>query len=1302
MASYEEYQHKVWLGMVEPTEGLVVSTPVLVEQQVTPTPQRELHATFKDGLVERDGDVAIADAEVFFRDVLGWRDDAVLRGADIPASLTHRVPEGRQTLVPTLARRVLAGPPNAPSPLLVGVLPLWTPFEVPETVTGDWHYPPQYKFERLLRSVHVSTGVLTNGKVVRLMYAPHSESTGWIDFRVGDMATSDGRVIFDAMVMLLGEERLSGVPEAEQLPAILRASRDRQADVTTQLANQVLDALGILLQGFDQADKRDARAVFEQARRLDDGHTVYRGLLTVLLRLVFILYAEDHKILPVDHPIYQQHMGVLGLWAKLLDDASRFPDTMHQRFGAWSQLLVLFRTLFEGMDHGDLRIPARYGGLFDPSRFRFLEGALDDDGHESTVDARTRRVPPSVDDGTVYSVLERLLVLDGQRLSYKALDVEQIGSVYERLMGYSVVRALTPAVCLKPERVWVEVEDLHGKNTKALEGWLKSEVMLPNRAAGALAKALSEARAAAGSDRDAQDAALLEALGSEQVRGSSPVGPGHVVLQPGTERRRTSSHYTPRTLTGPIVRKTLDPLIACLGDHPTAAQLLNLRICDAAVGSGAFLVEACRYLANHVEAAWVREGVSAAGSGVNAETLGTTDLNLKARRRVAQTCLYGVDKNEMAMELARLSLWLVTLAPDLPFTFVDHAIRHGDSLLGLSVDQIRHFHWKPKRKHRDMFLELLLKDTIESALEERQAIVRVSSDSPQDMAEKRRALARAEDATQRLRLVGDLVLRAFLGAGSDKARNAELLRCEEQVREWLESGGAPPDELRGMQAEFRRESPAFHWELEFPEIFLDPERREVVGSEGVAKFDAFVGNPPFAGKNGITETGGPNYLVWLQTLHAGAHGNADLSAHFFLRVSALLGEHGALGLIATNTIAQGDTRTTGLQTLLGAGMQIFDATENLKWPGEAAVTVSVVHMAKGAPAALPGLSRQLNEVEVEVINSRLKPRPERPDPVKLAANAGLSFQGSIVLGMGFVLTPEERDELVGKDPRNGERIFPYLGGKEVNTSPTHDFHRYVINFGQMSLEEAEAWPDLVAIVREKAKPERDKLKNNADGRRRKQYWWQFGRYTPALFEAVEPLERCLVTSRVSKHLCFSFQPVGRVFAESLYVFIVSDFAHFAVLQSRVHEAWVRLLTSSMKTDLRYAASDCFETFPIPENGDTLALQDVMPHGEQLYAARQAYMIANDLGLTETYNRMKNADCTDGDICELRRLHERVDRGVLDAYGWFDLQVPAYTRENDADDSEAFVSGDRLQAFNEEVVDRLMALNATRAAEEVDG
>jgi len=400
-----------------------------------------------------------------------------------------------------------------------------------------------------------------------------------------------------------------------------------------------------------------------------------------------------------------------------------------------------------------------------------------------------------------------------------------------------------------------------------------------------------------------------------------------------------------------------------------------------------------------------------------------------------------------------------------------------------------------------------------------------------------------------------------------------------------------------------------------------------------------------------------------------------------------------MGFVASNTIAQGDTRSTGLARLVHEGGVIYDATRSIAWSsmadgGRSNISFSVVLIAKGSTTSRLG-SLCLDGVRAMVMNSRLGAGVERHEAVRLAANAGASFRGSVIYGQGLTLTFEERGALVRANKKDAEVIFPYIGGEEVNTSPTQDFDRYVINFGTMELEEAERWPDLLAIVREKVKPERDK--NNREIRKR--YWWRFGERAPALYDAIGSVNQCLVNSQVSKHLVFAFQPTGRVFSHTLYVYPFEDYAHFAVLQSRVHEPWARLLSSTMRNDLRYAASDCFETFPFPRNAALAARSNLESAGKALYEPRAKYMVETQQGLTQTYNKLKDPHCADARIVELRRLHEAMDGAVLDAYGWMDLVVPPY--ETPAIDEEQRA----LERFRDKVIDRLFALNAERADDE---
>lgn len=1296
--------HAEWLGMVQPSEGLTLSIPVLVDAQIMERQPADLRTAFRDHCPEGK----ITDLPAFFEEILdlelGRHFDV---GDDLPDDLALYVTEGRQTLTPTWGLRgqspralpegasaaEIAGAPYA---ALLWDLPPGLPLDTRETTTGDWDYPPGAKFDRLLRACGVPVGLLTNRRVIRLIYAPKGQSSGWIDFRIADMIDPAGAPILDAFIVLLRAERWLSVASEETLPGLMAQSRDRQANVTNALAEQVFEALQALLQGFDRANDRDPARPLDAAFHDDD---LYGGLLTVMLRLVFLLYAEEHGLLPVEHPLYAQHLSVIDLYERLVEDEGLHPDEMDQRFGAWPRLLATFRAVYFGVawqpnpdsKQPALHLPARSGGLFDPDRHPWLEGRplIGAASLDPTQNGQIRT--PAIDDGTLLAVLKGLIVIEGQRLSYKALDVEQIGSVYERLMGYSVVRVPGTAARLKPSGVWLSGEEILAQPASGRPGWLQAELGLSRGKSKTLASAL----------RDLEDtaegaAAALEILVEHagQKRNQPLAQAGEMVLQPGAERRRTSSHYTPRTLSAPIVARTLEPLLRCLGEAPTADQILSLKICDPAMGSGAFLVEACRYLAEQVVAAWTLHQATP-------PDVGALEPALHARRLVAQRCLYGVDKNPFAVDLARISMWLITLARDLPFTFVDHALRHGDSLVGLSLDQIRAFHWDPpvdtrkgKKKAKKAaesgqvvmgFLKNAIDRALDDTVEIREQILALADST--DTAHKLDLLDQAEYLTDRVRDLADACVGAFFAHEKPADREKERQRRHSLVERWLsdensDEGVAAGLEIQALAADLRATLPTFHWMLEFPEVFY-LERPDPLAPEetGVAWMDAFIGNPPFLGGRRIRSELGDGYTEWLGSYFKCSK-NADISAHFFTRANHLLGPHGTLGLIATNTIAQGDTREAGLARLVAAdNALIYDATTHMSWPGDAAVTVSVVHMAKGEAIAAVEIKR-LDGQSVSHINSQLQPKSERPNALSLNANTGLSFQGAVLVGTGFTLTPEERVALITQNPLNAELIYPYLGGQEVNSSPTQSHSRYVINFGEMPLDEAEKWPDLINIIRERVKPARDQVRREAH----KKYWWHFGDKRPALFSAIKPLDRCLVNSQVSKHLLFAWQPTDRVFGHALYVYPLTSDTAFAILQSRVHEYWARLLSSSLEDRLRYAPSDCFSTFPFPEDMTQPALNAA---GEALYSARAAYMVAQDQGLTPTYNQLKDPGCTTPEIQQLRRLHEAMDRAVLAAYGWADIEVPPYGIASEA----------QTQAFEDEVIDRLFVLNGERAKTE---
>ncbi|MDA7858633.1 N-6 DNA methylase, partial [Mariniblastus sp.] len=843
----EEFFHEKWLGMVQTdSDGLVVAKPVLLEaacmNRQPPETQEKLRELCPPG--PDDGPRHIADIMSMFVELFDFDHDLFDSGPDIPDEVALYAPEGPQTIVPTfgiLRQNEPAPQQGADSPASAAaskyVALIWDvteiegqhnpgvirlPLDKPEETTGKWSYPAAAKFDRLLRHCKVPVGILTNRQVIRLVYAPHGESSGHITFRIDDMCTVGGRPILDAMIMLLCANQWFGVSDENSLPSLLRRSREYQGTVTEDLAEQVFSGLETLLKGFQTAAERDHSGLLNEALERDKDH-LYCGLLTVMLRLVFILYAEDRTLLPVDHPLYAKQMSLLGLFERLQSDHGNYPDSMNNRFGAWGHIISLSRAIYLGVEHDDFHIPPRQGDLFDPHTYPFLEGWTGPNAPIVQQSARAAVRVPTVDDGTVFALLKSLLIFNGQRLSYRTLDVEQIGSVYEALMGYQVAALESPAVAIKIKgkkgaaKYWVEPETVLSRPAGQRVKWLKDECGFDKPVATKIKNALAKAEKECPGDLDAALESLLPlAAGNRKNVHEQQANVGQYVLQPGSERRRSGTQYTPRSLTEPIVRKTLEPLIKCLGEEPTADQLLELKICDPAMGSGAFLVECCRQLADEVVAAWGRVG--------DVEEIASTcpngDVVAHARRLVAQQCLYGVDKNHMAVQLSKLSLWLFTLARELPFTFLDHSFRHGDSLVGLNLQQVQAFHWKPD--HQVSFLEPEIRRALDEVVSIRQEIHQLAGDStPEGQQLKAQRLFDANDATEKIRKIADVCVGAFFSESKDKARLEEKVLREDCVRQYLAGDEKATRRINEWQLEIRNQHSPFHWWLEFPEVFYE-------------------------------------------------------------------------------------------------------------------------------------------------------------------------------------------------------------------------------------------------------------------------------------------------------------------------------------------------------------------------------------------------------------------------------------------------------------------------------------------------
>jgi hypothetical protein len=444
------------------------------------------------------------------------------------------------------------------------------------------------------------------------------------------------------------------------------------------------------------------------------------------------------------------------------------------------------------------------------------------------------------------------------------------------------------------------------------------------------------------------------------------------------------------------------------------------------------------------------------------------------------------------------------------------------------------------------------------------------------------------------------------------------------------------------------------------------------------------------------------YFKWIATNVMSDGDKADLIAYFTRRLFLLLRRNGTAGLVTTSSIAEGDTRKSALVWVRQHGGQIYRAFKKETWPGEANVDISRIHIAKGfsvSPCVLEG------ERATE-INSFLNAGSLDHEPFRLKANEDSCFEGFVPYGEGFVIddhsdgasSKREIADLVHREPQSAEVIYPYLGGEEVTEHPMIAPERQVIYLAQMpEADVRKRYPEIYGLLERKVRAYR----MSKSARVAKAPWWQFLWSRPTLYKKMRCSHTMIVTSRVSKHHAFVRVPTCLIPSTRLSVITLSGLAPYAVIQCRVHEVWTRYFGASRGATANYSPSDCFENFPFPTNFAKSALLESA--GQAYHDHRAALMVARNEGMTKTYNRFHDRTETAEDIQRLRALHAAMDRAVLEAYGWHDLAAragPIFLDETNEDDhtyqGRLFWPSD----FRDDVLARLLALNAERHAQEV--
>jgi hypothetical protein len=783
-------------------------------------------------------------------------------------------------------------------------------------------------------------------------------------------------------------------------------------------------------------------------------------------------------------------------------------------------------------------------------------------------------------------------------------------------------------------------------------------------------------------------------------------------------------------------------------------SLLAITVCDVACGSGHILLNAARRIANHLVK--IRTG----------EDQPSPAAFRQAVRDVIQHCIYGVDKNPLAVELAKIALWLEAHNPGEPLNFLDHHIKCGDAIVGLAhKEELQNgipdeaFKSLPG-DDKDICKELRDRNKLERKSQQKifdfsgsinKGVTNISElfneldlmpeNTPEQIEDKRNKYNQITSGTNywNLKLLADIMTAQFFI--SKTKNNYNKIITDAQYRNYLQGEQMLGQAIAQAQAK-AVQGRFFHWFLEFPEIFND------------GGFDCILGNPPYLGGQKLTGSFGNNYCEFIRYNYAPI-GSVDLITYFFRRIFTLIRDGGYQSLISTNTIAQGNAREGGVAVIYDQGGTINFAVRSMKWPGLAAVEVSLISIHKGDWKK----KFILDNKEVKQITTYLDDTEDLGEPYQLAQNANKSFQGSIVLGMGFILEPEEAQRLISKNPKNKDVLFPYLNGQDLNNNIDQSPSRWVINFFDWEEEYCkENYPDCFEIIEREIKPERTRWKLDKNGNEivgeyqlRKplpQKWWIYGEKRPTLYRTIAPLERMMAHARVTKTHAFSYEYSNIVASDATVVFAYQNYFPFAILQSTLHEKWSWNYSSTMKGDRRYAPSDCFETFPFPQNISVDMEAKLERIGEKYHEFRHQFMQKLQLGLTKTYNQFHNeklsseiasSEIANGGelekkfgkdtvylwnhlqktqgtcsmeeaikgITKLRQLHKDMDEAVLEAYGWHidSEDGQAIDLKHDFYEVDYLPENDRVRytispEARKEVLKRLLLLNHKIYAEEV--
>lgn len=1301
--------HAEWLSLIE-ISGPFLAEPVLKDafpqgleglDSAKKTTVRQAYDEWREALDLDDPDlprIHRAWIDLILNNILEL--DEVLKPVDkLPDTVRCELPEHGLTLRPDYA---VMDPRADTSPLIL-IAVYGSETSLTDTLKDDgWPASPAERMVELCRATNVRLGLVSNGERWMLVDAPVGAVTTFASWYA--RLWGQEPVTLQAFINLLGVRRFF-VDRSEQLPALLDDSLKFQDEVTDALGEQVRRAVEVLIQALDRAD-------VDRKRELLDGiepAELYEAGLTVMMRIVFLLSAEERGLLLLGDQRYEANYAVSTLRMQLRGESE---EILEGREDAWARLLAIFRAVYGGVTHEAMRLPALGGSLFNPDRFPFLEGRRK--ASRWKIDPAT---PLPIDNRTVLYLLDAVQIFQGRTLSYLALDIEQIGYVYEGLLERTVVRANEVTLDLdatkNAKNPWVslpELDDAAAKGCRAVEELLKERTASsPSRVRNDLAKTVDDSSAdklltACHADRSLRDRIRPYFHFLRTDRWGYPIvyPKGAFMVTSGEDRRETGTHYTPKSFTEAIIKATLEPLVYAGAAEDksreewvlkSSTELLDLKICDPAMGSGAFLVQVCRWLSERLVEAWVeteKQGKAITSQGEIVEAIGSQEPMrnnaeerlLTARRLIAERCLYGVDVNPLAVELAKLSIWLVTLAKGRPFGFLDHNLRSGDSLLGIqSLEQLHYLDMKPGKGSAKKLFASKMDQAVEQATVLRSDLRNRPIQDIRDV----EAMAGLDGQARGVLRLPEVIADAFVGevlAASGNHVDTTALSIEAGAA--MEGDEAAVEALahrahRNLSAGLsngRLPRRPLHWPLEFPEVFG-------LESDG---FDAIVSNPPFLGGRNITAAIGKPYNDAISYIYDSPGTSSDLCSYFLRRGYQLLREDGQWGSIAVETISSGKTKENGLQRIVQNGGQIRRAFTSVQWPGDPNRKVAIVFVAKSQ-----GHLSYLNGRAVEGISPELTESASFDWIVrKLQHNIKKCFQGITVNGNEFIIPQAQYDKYLSQSLSYGSILSPYLTGDDLNSQLIPKPRDWVINFHGLTEDQAKQYGDVYDFLRDNIREKRQEITSRRDV---KEKWWSLQRVAPDMELAISGIDRVICRTRYGSFHALTFSNKGAIFSDGVIVFAFSDYATFSLLQSDIHFAWALKYGSPRGGALRYKIKTCFETFPFPKSMSTL--QTI---GEEYFRCRQSVMESAGRGLTHVYNRLHDETDDGEDIIRLRKSHVKINESVLKSYEWDDIDLKYQFRG-----LPELLNGKVLFTISadarDEILLRLLKLNKLRYEEE---